>query len=392
MPDQSAGTRSRRVVLGLGGTVDYEVAWDSRVVEDLVEQHGIRSTDLDAPRPIVTERDLVVSVLAFLRDGAGGERFVASSHVIEEFSSRLDTRVTLGGTCVRAAIAMSAVGVASTLHLVSMNDVTRRLLPADVDWICSAGDDTTDPHLIVQYPQGARVRAGDIDVVAPHSNRLIYANDPPHRELLISEQLGDALTDAAVFLVSSLNVIQDRAVLDDRLQSLHRHLENLPDDALVMFEDAEYHVPEFSTVVRDAIAPMADVYSLNEDELQRYVGRTVDLLHPREWPMRWRSWPRPSARRQWSCTPGSGRWHTGRCPVGTTTRWPVGTPWPPRGTAAVTASPSRTTTTPPRCRHSQGERTLLATCRRCSGHRSRACRPMTSRPRLPPRSASATRS
>ena len=282
MGDVPAGTRSRRVVLGLGGTVDHEVAWDSRILEDLIERHGIRSMDLDAPGPIVNERDLVVSVLALLRQGVGGERFVATSDVITQFSSRFDTRITLGGTSVRAAIAMSAVGVASTLHLVSMNDLTRRLLPADVDWICSASEDSTDPHLIVQYPRGAQVRAGDIDVVAPHSNRLIYANDPPHRELVLSEDLGETLADASVFLVSSLNVIQDRAVLDKRLQSLHGHMQHLPDDALVMFEDAEYHVPEFSQIVRDAIAPTADVYSLNEDELQRYLGRTVDLLDARD--------------------------------------------------------------------------------------------------------------
>jgi len=258
------------------------VAWDSRVIEDLVEQHGIRPADLNAPGPIATERDLVVSVLAFLRDGAGGERFVTSSDVIEQFSSRLDTRVTLGGTAVRAAIAMSALGVPSTVHLASINDVTRRLLPAGVDMICSACEDTTDPHLIVQYPQGARVRAGDIDLCAPRSNRLIYVNDPPNRELVLSEQLGETLADAAVFLVSNLNAIQDRAILDERLESLYQHLQYLPDDGVVVFEDAEYHVPELRKVVRDAIAPLADVYSLNEDELQLYLRRTVDLLQPRD--------------------------------------------------------------------------------------------------------------
>jgi ADP-dependent phosphofructokinase/glucokinase len=277
-----AGSPVDEIVLGLGGTVDYEVAWDSRVVEELIGRHDIRGADLDAPGPIATERDLVVSMLALLRKGVGAERFVASSQVIEQFAARTDTRVTLGGTCVRAAIAMSAVGVPSTLHLVSMNDATRRLLPGDVDWINSASEDTTDPHLIVQYPQGARVRAGDIDVVAPHPNRLIYANDPPHRELRLSDQLGERVARARLFLISSLNVIQDRAVLDDRLQRLREHIRQMPADGVVMFEDAGYHAPGFAEVVRDTIAPLADVYSLNEDELQEYLGRTIDLLEPGE--------------------------------------------------------------------------------------------------------------
>ena len=47
-----------------------------------------------------------------------------------------------------------------------------------------------------------------------------------------------------------------------------------------MFEDAGYHVPAFAAVVRDAMAELAHVYSLNEDELQAYLGRRVDLLDP----------------------------------------------------------------------------------------------------------------
>lgn len=280
MAEDQGATHPRRAVLGLGGTVDYEVVWEAAVLERLVQGYRILPTELDHAGPIASERDLVVSILSFLRAGAGGERFVASSDIIEQFASRLDTRVTLGGTCVRAAIAMSAVGVPSTVHLVSMNDATRRLLPGDVDWICSAEEDTTDPHLIVQYPRGGRVRSGDVDVVAPHPNRLIYANDPPHRELVLSDQLGATLADAGIFLVSSLNVIQERAVLDARLASLQRSMRHLPGDALVVFEDAGYHMAAFSRVVRDALAPIVDVYGCNEDELQAHLDRTVDLLDP----------------------------------------------------------------------------------------------------------------
>lgn len=267
-----------RAVLGLGGTVDYEVDWDATMIADLAGQYGVRRDELDDPGPIESERDLVVSMLAFMRAGAGGERFVASSAIIERFAARVDKRVTLGGTCVRAAMAMSAVGVPSTVHLVSINDATRRLLPEDVATVSSATQDTTDPHLIVQYPRGERIVAGDIDFVTPHPNRLIHANDPPHRELVLADDLGDTLATADLFLVSSLNVIQDRAVLDARLATLDEHMQRLPDDAVVMFEDAGYHVPAFSTVVRDAMGRVADVYSLNEDELQAYVGRQVDLL------------------------------------------------------------------------------------------------------------------
>lgn len=265
-------------VLGLGGTVDYEIAWDGAVIEELVEGYGIRADELDARIPVVDERSLVVTLLAFLRDGVGGERFVASSDIVEAFAARFDTRVTLGGTCVRAAIAMRSLGVPSLVHLVSIDDHVRELLPEGVEYVCSATDDSTDPHLIVQFAAGASVRRGDLDLVAPHPNRIIYANDPPNRDLVLSDALGTLLREASVFLVSGFNTIQDAAVLDERVERIRRHLAELPAGAVAIYEDAGYHEPAFSHLVRDALVDAVHVYSLNEDELFAYLGRTVDLL------------------------------------------------------------------------------------------------------------------
>lgn len=265
-------------VLGLGGTVDYEIAWNSAVIEDLVDLYEIGAAELDAGIPVVDERSLVVTLLAFLRDGVGGERFVASSDIVETFAARFDTRITLGGTPVRAAIAMHSVGVTSLVHLVSIDDHVRALLPDGIEYVCSATADSTDPHLIVQFAAGAAVRRGDLDLVAPHPNRIIYTNDPPNRELVLSDALATTLADARVFLVSGFNTIQDAAVLDARVGQIRRHLAELPAEAVAIYEDAGYHEPAFSHVVRDALVDAVDVYSLNEDELFAYLGRTVDLL------------------------------------------------------------------------------------------------------------------
>ena len=266
------------LVLGLGGTVDYEIAWDSGVIEQLVDVHGIRADELDARIPVVDERSLVVTLLAFLRDGVGGERFVASSDIVEAFAARFETRVTLGGTCVRAAIAMRSVGVTSLVHLVSIDDHVRELLPEGIEVVCSASVDSTDPHLIVQFAAGAAVRWGGLELVAPHPNRIIYTNDPPNRDLVLSDALGAAVSDASVFLVSGFNTIQDAAVLDERVEQIRRHLAALPSGAVAIYEDAGFHEPAFSHRVRDALVDAVDVYSLNEDELFAYLGRTVDLL------------------------------------------------------------------------------------------------------------------
>jgi sugar/nucleoside kinase (ribokinase family) len=273
---------ARNLVLGLGGTVDYEIVWDSAVIEGLVAEYDIRASELTTTIPVDSERALVVALLGFLRDGVGGERFVASSDIVERFAARFDKRITLGGTPVRAAMAMAVLGVTCTVHLVSIDDDVRRLLPTTCAYICSAVADTTDPHLIVQYPAGATVRSGEVDICSPHPNRVILTNDPPNRELVLSDRLSDVLRDAEVFMISGFNVIQDPDVLAARLASLRAHMAALPPDALVYYEDAGYHVPALSRDVRDALVGLVDVFSLNEDEMQAYLGRRLDLLDPDE--------------------------------------------------------------------------------------------------------------
>jgi sugar/nucleoside kinase (ribokinase family) len=76
--------------------------------------------------------------------------------------------------------------------------------------------------------------------------------------------------------------MRDKDLLDQRLAALREHMRRLPPSAVTYFEDAAYHEPAFSRRVRDALLPHIDVYGLNEDELQSYLGREVDLLSPQD--------------------------------------------------------------------------------------------------------------
>jgi ADP-dependent phosphofructokinase/glucokinase len=271
-----------RVVLGLGGCVDYELTLTADVLEELVAKYGVGAAELTSPATVTSERDLVVSILSYVARGGGGEHFVASAPALETFAGRFPHRLTLGGTSVRAGILMSRLGVPSTLHLVSVNDTVRRLLPPDTAYIASGAEDTFYPHLIVQYDQGLRVRAGDLDVTAPFPNRLIYVNDPANCAMLLTDDLGDRLGAAQVFLISGFNAMRDQDELDERLGALREHMRRLSPAAVTYFEDAAYHEPAFSRRVRDMLLDEIDVYGLNEDEMQSYLGRPVDLLSARE--------------------------------------------------------------------------------------------------------------
>ena len=270
----------RQLVLGLGGTVDYELRWDSAVFDRLAFEHRVRRHELTSTAPIVDERSLLIAVLALVAAGAGAERFVASSEVVEAFAAHFAYDVTLGGTGVRAGLVLDSLGIPSVQHLVSIDDTVRRLLPVGVSYVCSATQDTLDPHLIVQYPVGAHVRLMDADILSPAANRLIFANDPPNREMRLAPELGDALATSSAFLVSGFNTMQDHDLLEQRLDELEREMRRLPAEALVYYEDAGFYQRAFAETVRRRLLGRIDVYSLNEDELQEYLGRTVALLDP----------------------------------------------------------------------------------------------------------------
>ncbi|MFY1698828.1 ADP-dependent glucokinase/phosphofructokinase [Solwaraspora sp. WMMA2101] len=271
-----------RIVLGLGGCVDYEVKLTAEVMQQLVTAYGIGATELAAPSTVASERDLVVSILSYVARGGGGEHYVAAAPALESFANRLPRRVALGGTSVRAGILMSRLGVPSTLHLVTVNDTVRRLLPPEGDHFAADAEDTLYPHLIVQYDQGLRIRAGNLDITAPFPNRLIYVNDPANGAMPLSGDLGERLSRADLFLISGLNAMRCAEQLDLRLTELRGHLRRLPAGAVTYFEDAAYHEPAFSRRVLAALRDAVDVYGLNEDELQSYLGHPVDLLSATE--------------------------------------------------------------------------------------------------------------
>lgn len=269
-----------KIVLGLGGTVDYEVLWVPAELENMARKHGITVSELGDFSEIRSERELIISLLNFVKSGKGGERYVVNPEIISSIASRLPFDVTLGGTPVRAALAMSVRNVSSTVHLVSTNDETRALLPPGTRILSSATEDSLFPHLIIQYPAHTRIQLADGQVVSARANRLIYTHDPPNEELVLAKDLGQALTTCSVFLISGLNIFHDEALLRTRLEELSRCCEGLSDDAVVVYEDAGFHVPEQSPIVREQLMPFIDVYSLNEDEAQDYIGRSVDLTEP----------------------------------------------------------------------------------------------------------------
>lgn len=258
--------RQSQLLLGLAGTVDYEIEWDSAVVTEVAAALEVEvARDLD--QPIASEAELVANILGFAARGLGGERHVSNTDVLVRFASRFRYHTTIGGSGVRAALALASLGYPSTIHLVSIDDNVRRLLPDAVEYVCSAESDSLDPHLIVQYPAGETAGA----------NRLIYVNDPASRDLVLHPDLPQMIAQADVFLLCGFNAMLDLATLTNRLDRVMEGVLMMRPDAFVFYEDAGYHVPELGSAVRNRVLPHCQVWSMNEDELQALLGYRIDL-------------------------------------------------------------------------------------------------------------------
>jgi len=268
---------SEHIALGFCNNVDYEIVWNAEVLEELIASYEISADELGLPGEIGSERDLVVSILSFMMTSGGGERFVSNSVIIERFAARFEKKITLGGTSVRAAIAMRVLGYTATLHLITMNSHVRRLLPRDCPYVCSNPRDSTYPHLIVQFGADSRLRAGDIDIRAKQPNRLIYHCNSARISMNLNEDFADLITEAKVLLISGFNAVQSEQLLADRLVSLKRILKRLPGDAAVFMEDGAYYDRSYRQLIFRELGPRIDVFSMNEDELQVHLDRAVDL-------------------------------------------------------------------------------------------------------------------
>jgi ADP-dependent phosphofructokinase/glucokinase len=131
----------------------------------------------------------------------------------------------------------------------------------------------------VQFRKATRVKAGDIDIYTSRANRIIYSNDYDTIVMKINEDFSNLVTEARIFLVSGFNVMQSKDLLAKRLESVLRIMEKLPAEALVYYEDAGFYDPGLCKLIQETLADGIHIFSLNEDELQVYVGRKLDLLN-----------------------------------------------------------------------------------------------------------------
>lgn len=265
------------IVLGLGGCLDSEVALDPSRLQALVDDHAVSLTEIRQPAELRTEHDVLLSVLDFLRDGVGGERYVSTVDAVLAFESHFEHETTLGGTNVRAGRILAQLGHPNVLHVPGRDETFESLLVDGSTLPQQTPPAEYVPHLIVQYPEGLRVKLRDGTLVAAHSNRVILVHDPVSELTPLHDSLPQWLQPGGVLVLSGLNSIRDEQILDARLRALRDTLDDAPAGLRVFYEDSDYHVPAFRRRVWSELASRSTVIGMNEDELASFSGTSVDV-------------------------------------------------------------------------------------------------------------------
>ncbi len=273
----------KEIALGLVNTVDYEMEWDSAYLEKMISLAGLRKRDIEEKKEIDTVKDLLSSILFHMEEGTGCGLMTERAEVIEEFVKGIRYRVTLGGTNLRAAEVISALGGSAFVHLVSVNEDTIRQMPERVEWIGGEKYHCSFPHLAVQFPKNACIRANDIEIMTKRANRVIYSGDIACAQMPLEKAFFERAAGAGVLLLSGFDLIKEADILSARLQEVKEQIESFGENGpLIFYEHAHFGDRKFEDMVRRKLGELIDIYSMNEDEFRTLTGKKADLLNAEE--------------------------------------------------------------------------------------------------------------
>ncbi|MBQ6361344.1 MAG: hypothetical protein IJJ25_09385 [Lachnospiraceae bacterium] len=270
------------IAAGFQNTVDFELDWDPGTLAGLCRMYGLCRSEIREYAPINSERELLLTLLFHMQNGSGSECLAVSSKITRDFAARFEMTITLGGTAVRAAMAIEKLGYKSSIHACSLNRHFRALIPENVTWVSSVSDEGEDfhPHVIVQYPGNCTLQANDIEITTKRPNRVIFTCDPPSEKLIITDDFADLAADAKVFLTASYNIVKHREDLVDRLNTTLKIMDRLSPACFKLMEDGCFRDPRMREIITEMLVPRLTLFSMNEDELQDRIGRKIDILNP----------------------------------------------------------------------------------------------------------------
>lgn len=272
-----------KIALGFSNTVDYEIEWNPLHLEALIRYAGLCNDDIREIKNIRNMKELLSSILFHMKEGTGCGLLTEVPEVIDEFIKGTTYHVALGGTNLRAGEVISALGGGALAHLVSVNEDTIKLMPPNISWVGGERFPCCFPHIAIQFPKNARVKANDIEIITPRENRVIYSGDIACAQMPLNNEFFERASEAGTVLLSSFDLISNPQILQERILQVKTGLQSFGKEGPVIFyEHACFADEKSGDLVRNELGGYIDIYSMNEDEFQTLIGKKIDLLDTRQ--------------------------------------------------------------------------------------------------------------
>lgn len=285
--DQVIRTRmecGRYMALGYTSNLDFLCDFEVERLNHLLEEHmpeGILEEMLPAAA-VRTMQDLLETMVYYCSKGIGGEVNVENTELVEK---NFHFEYGMGGTAVQAAMALNEIGCPSIVHLTDdSKEVCEILNTPGVFTISQDGflvhtdqivqTQEQEPHFIIQFKKGDKIRLGNQQIEIPCSNRLILTKITVNQYVPFSKPYFEWIERNAgqisSIVLSSFNALTDPGILKERLDFVRQHTENYHrnnPEGIVFFEDAHYHDVQIKKLCLETIYSSADIVSMNEEEL-----------------------------------------------------------------------------------------------------------------------------
>ena len=100
-----------KIALGFHTCVDYELKWNTGVVEERIKAFDIHEDELKIDVDVKTERDIWISCLAHLKEGMGGEMVPDTPKAVVDFRGTFRVCDYTGGNSDQSSYYSGKTGI-----------------------------------------------------------------------------------------------------------------------------------------------------------------------------------------------------------------------------------------------------------------------------------------
>jgi ADP-dependent phosphofructokinase/glucokinase len=262
---------THNIALGFGNNVDYVITMNSSLLQDSILRLHIHSDDIHFYSDLMTEKEVLCTLLHCIQTQVGGERYIGNSQVLQQLSDHFPHKKSVGGTAARAANILAEEGIGSLLHCISYTDEDKQFIHPLVDVVSNRNEESSCFHCIIQYNKGLHILIDDLSIVAKQSNRIILNNNPVIRTLPIHPLFFLRAQTCKLLLLSGLNAIHDAKILETRLLEIIQGISIGDKTKTIIYEDGCFHIANHRMLVIKLLCPHLSVYSMNEEEWRELV-------------------------------------------------------------------------------------------------------------------------